>query len=106
MKIRYIVILILLFILVGCNNKLNKEVTLTGEIITREIMIDREKQKISILSLDSPLVINGTSVNSVKLNNNEEIEDNTRITVKGILEENEDTSLDILYEVDVKSVAI
>lgn len=103
MKIRYILLIILLLVMVGCNNKLDKEVTLTGKVITREIMVESEAYKVSILNLDEPLVVNGTSVNSVKLNNNE-IENNKEVTVRGTLEENNDSIIDLKYELDIKNI--
>ncbi len=105
MKIRRLAILVfLLMLLVGCSNKLDKEVTLTGEIITREIMVNSEGHKVSILDLDEPLVIQGIAVNSVKLSDNKDIENNTKVVVQGILEENKDEDLDIRYEVNVKNI--
>ena len=103
MKIRYILLIILLLVMFGCNNKLDKEVTLTGKVITREIMVENEAYKVSILNLDEPLVVNGTSVNSVKLNNNE-IENNKEVTVRGTLEENNDSIIDLKYELDIKNI--
>lgn len=105
MKVRRLAILVfLLMLMVGCSNKLDKEVTLTGEIITREIMVNSEGHKVSILDLDEPLVIQGIAVNSVKLSDNKDIENNTKVVVQGILEENKDEDLDIRYEVNVKNI--
>ena len=105
MKVRRLGILILfLMLMTGCNNKLDKEVTLTGEIIIREIMVNSEGHKVSILDLDEPLVVSGVAVNSVKLSDNKDIENNTKVVVYGTLEENKDDDLDIKYEVNVKNI--
>ena len=105
MKIKRIgIILFLLLLIVGCNKNLHKEVTLTGEVINRELRIDSETYNVSILNLDDPLIVNGTAVNSVKLNSNEESISEDKVTIKGILEENKDNKVDTLYELDVKDI--
>ena len=64
-----IILIVLSLILFGCENKgfkINEEITLKGDIDTREIIEDGNYYQIQIISLDEPIIIDGTEINKLE----------------------------------------
>lgn len=93
-------------LLTGCVNKeyeLNKETTLTGKVTTNEITKDNETYKVSILTLDKPIVIDGTKIHKIELDYDKKLKDNQEITIKGVIQNNKSTN-SLEYSLKVSDV--
>ena len=107
---KIIVLLLLTFIVTSCNIKEkiieDNEITLKGSIKTRELIKDGEHHSISILNLDNPITIDGTSINALLINSLSTIDDNPRVTLTGTLKENTDSFIDLKYTLLVTNITI
>ena len=108
-KINKIIILLLLLTLLPACHKLdnsrdNNIITLTGFIKTHEIFKDGQSYQVSILNLNQPIIINGTSIKTVSINSNQELTDNSQITLNGILQSNDNPILNTSYSFTVLDI--
>ena len=107
-KLKKIIVFASIFMfLTGCQNnkfKINEEVTLTGKITNSEIIKDNEKRKVSILNLDEPIIINGTKIKKIELDSEQDLKDNSEITIKGIIKDNNGSEADLAYSFSVLEV--
>lgn len=104
---RLLIFIGLILILTGCQNnkfKLNEEVTLKGKITNSEITKDNETHKVSILNLDEPIIVNGTKIKKIELEYDQDLKDNSEITIKGIIKSNNDSNVDLEYSFSVLDV--
>ena len=68
-------------------------------INTEEIIDNGKYLKINVLTLDEPIIIEGTEINKIELNT-EEVLDNEEVEVTGILEDTSTSGLS--YSLKVK----
>lgn len=107
MKIyKIITLLFILLFITSCSNKKlnNRELTLSGDIITRELYQDGDSYEVSVLNLNNPLTIDGTTVNAIELNYNERLSSEDNITIVGRIEENNTSKLGLGYILEVSSI--
>ena len=108
-KIRnFIAFLLILILLTSCGKsekiKLNDKTTLKGTITTSEITKDNETKKISILNLDKPIIIDGTSINKIELEYDKDLKDNTETSITGTIKNNEEGNANIKYSIEVDDI--
>ena len=104
---KIITLLAISMLLTNCGKeelKVNQEVTLTGTVTTREITKDNETKKVSILNLDEPIIIDGTSINKIELDYDKGLKENEEITIKGTITSNGDSSIDLDYAFSVSDI--
>jgi len=99
---KVLIIVITSLLLFGCEKntfKTNDTITIKGMINTEEIIDNGKYLKINVLTLDEPIIIEGTEINKIELNT-EEILDNEEVEVTGILEDTSTSGLS--YSLKVK----
>ncbi len=96
---RIFITIMISFLLFGCNqnNKLNQEITIKGTIDTKDIIEDGNYHQIQIMSLDEPIIIEGTEISKIEITSDKQITENE---VTGIL--SEDTISDLSYSIKIK----
>lgn len=107
MKIlRIITFIFILLLISSCGNKEldTKELTLSGNVITHELIQDGVKHEISVLNLNNPIIIDGIMVNAIELNYEESLEDEGNVTITGKVEENTSSDYGLKYILDVSSI--
>lgn len=104
-KYRKIIILIVLtFLLAGCGQekyKINEKITLRGTVSTTEITKDDETEKIKVLNLDKPIIVDGTKINKIELDYDRNLKDDYNVTIVGTIKENGKSSYDLSYAFEV-----
>ncbi len=102
---RIITLLAFTLLLTNCGKeklKLNEEVTLTGEISTREITTEDGTKKVSILNLEEPVIIDGNTIHKIEIDYDKALKNNQEITITGVIKENE--SGDYKYSFSVADI--
>ena len=101
-------LIIMTLILTNCGKeklKLNEEIELSGTVTIKEITENNEQKKISILNLDKPFIIDGNTINKIELDYDKDIKNNSELTIKGVLKNNEDSSSDLAYSFSVEDIS-
>lgn len=100
-KIKRIITLILLtLILTNCGKEkmsLNEEVTLKGRISHQEVIENNSTKKISVLTLDEPIVIDGDLVRKIELEYDKDLKTDTDITITGVIKDNGNSTYNYLF---------
>ena len=89
MKKVFLIILIS-FILFGCTSnslKLNDEITLKGRVVQEEMIENGTYQKINVLSLEDPIIIDGTQINKIEIDTEKDY-NNEVVELTGVLSNN------------------
>ncbi len=95
-----IILLVIPLILFGCqknNFKINEEITLKGDIDEVEIIEDGNYYQIQVLTLEEPIIIDGTEINKLEIDTDHLIEENE---ITGTLKE--DSLSGLSYSIKVK----
>ncbi len=104
---RILALMVITLLLTNCGKeelKINQEVTLTGTVTTREITKDNVTKKVSILNLEEPIIIDGTSIHKIELDFDKALKENEEITIKGTITNNGDSSLNLDYAFSVSDI--
>ncbi len=100
-KIKRILTLILMtLILTNCGKEklsLNEEVTLRGKVTHQEVTENNYTKKISVLTLDKPVVIDGNLVRKIELEYDKELKTDQDITITGTIKDNGDSTYNYLF---------
>lgn len=99
---RIITLLLMTLLLTNCGKEklsLNEEVTLTGKVSHQEVIENDLVKKISILTLDKPVIIDGDLVKKVELEYDKDLKTDTNITIKGTIKDNGDSTYNYLFSV-------
>lgn len=103
---KILTIITILILITGCAKKentykVNDEINLKGTITTTEIIQDGQTQKINILNLKTPIIINNTAIQKIELDYDKELKDNSEISLKGIIKDGTKSllNLDFLFEI-------
>ena len=103
-----IAFIIMAFLITSCTTgekvKLNETTTLKGTISTSEITKDNETKKINILTLDEPIIIDGTSVNKIEIDYDKDLKDNTETSITGTIKSNNDGDSSVKYSLEVNDI--
>ena len=103
-----IAFIIMAFLITSCTTgekvKLNETTTLKGTISTSEITKDNETKKINILTLDEPIIIDGTSVNKIEIDYDKDLKDNTETSITGTIKSNNDGDSNVKYSLEVNDI--
>lgn len=108
-KIRTTIAFIIMALLItscttGEKVKVNETTTLKGTISISEITIDNETKKISILNLDEPIIIDGTSVNKIEIDYDKDLKDDSETSITGTIKSNGDGDANIKYSLEVDDI--
>lgn len=104
---RLVAFLVFSLILTGCDEnkfKLNEEITLKGKITNSEIIQNNETHKISILTLDEPIIVDGTKIHKIELDYDKDLKDNSEISITGVIKSNDNSNIDLEYSFSVSDV--
>lgn len=108
-KIRRIFTLLAMsMLLTNCGKeklKLNQEIELTGTVTIKEVTENNETKKVSILNLDEPVVIDGNTIHKIELDYDKDLKNNSELTIKGTLKNNDDSKLDLDYSFVVEDIS-
>ena len=103
-----IAFIIMAFLITSCTTgekvKLNETTTLKGTISTSEITKDNETKKINILTLDEPIIIDGTSVNKIEIDYDKDLKDNTETSITGTIKNNGEGNANVKYSIEVDDI--
>lgn len=93
---KVLIVILISFILFGCtsSNKFNEEITVKGKIEQQEIIQDGSYKIINVLALEDSLIIEGTAINKIELDTEEEYDNETK-EITGTL--SKDTVSDLSY---------
>ena len=97
---RIITLIIMTLILTNCGKEklsLNEEVTLKGRITHQEVTENNSTKKISVLTLDEPIVIDGDLVRKIELDYDKDLKTDTDITITGVIKNNGDSTYNYLF---------
>jgi hypothetical protein len=97
---RIITLILMTLILTNCGKEklsLNEEVTLKGRITHQEVTENNSTKKISVLTLDEPIVIDGDLVRKIELDYNKDLKTDTDITITGVIKDNGDSTYNYLF---------
>lgn len=97
---RIITLLIMTLLLTNCGKEklsINEEVTLTGRITHQEIMDNDAIKKISVLTLEEPVVIDGNLVRKIELEYDKDLKTDTDITITGTIKNNGGSTYNYLF---------
>lgn len=106
-KIRRIFTLIISIIFItSCANtgnkfEINDEVTLEGKITTSEIIKDGKKEKINLLELEKPIIINNKKVYKIEIDFDKELKETDKVTITGTIKSGSELSvlnLDYIFD--------
>lgn len=101
---RITTLLVMALLLTNCGKEkleVNQEVELTGIVTTKEVVENDKIKKISVLNLEEPIVIDGKTIHKIELDYDKALKNNSELTIKGTLKNNEDSSeLDYSFAVD------
>ena len=108
-KIRRILTLLAMsMLLTNCGKeklKLNQEIELTGTVTIKEVTENNETKKVSILNLDEPVIIDGNTIHKIELDYDKDLKNNSELTIKGTLKNNDDSKLDLDYSFVVEDIS-
>ena len=76
---------------------LNEEVTLKGRISHQEVIENNSTKKISVLTLDEPIVIDGDLVRKIELEYDKDLKTDTDITITGVIKDNGNSTYNYLF---------
>ena len=99
---KIVYLLFILFMITSCAKKdnvyhINDEIDLSGTVSTSEVIKDGETHKINILNLDTPIIIDNVSIHKIELSYDKELKENSEVSIKGIIENGEDSLLNLDY---------
>lgn len=97
---RIITLLIMTLLLTNCGKEklsINEEVTLTGRVTHQEIMDNDAIKKISVLTLEEPVVIDGNLVRKIELEYDKDLKTDTDITITGTIKNNDGSTYNYLF---------
>jgi len=97
---RIITLLIMTLLLTNCGKEklsINEEVTLTGRVTHQEIMDNDAIKKISVLTLEEPVVIDGNLVRKIELEYDKDLKTDTDITITGTIKNNGGSTYNYLF---------
>lgn len=101
---RIITLLVMALLLTNCGKEkleVNQEVELTGIVTTKEVTENDKTKKISVLTLEEPVVIDGKTIHKIELDYDKDLKNNSELTIKGTLKNNSDSAeLDYSFAVD------
>ncbi len=108
-KIRTTIALIITVLLItscttGEKVKVNETTTLKGTISTSEVTIDNETKKISVLNLDEPIIIDGTSVNKIERDYDKDLKDDGETSITGTIKSNDNGDANTKYSLAVDDI--
>lgn len=101
---RITTLLLISLFLTNCGKEeleLNQEVTLSGTVTIKEVTEDNETTKVSILNLDEPVIIDGTTIHKIELDYDKDLKPNSELTITGTLKQNSDSSVGLDFSFDV-----
>jgi hypothetical protein len=104
---RIVTLLVIALLLTNCGEEkieLNKEIELTGKVTTKEVVENDEVKKISIFTLEEPVIINGEKIHKIELDYDKDLKNNSEITIKGILKGNKDSNSELNYSFSVDEI--
>ena len=104
---RIVTLLVIALLLTNCGEEkieLNKEIELTGKVTTKEVVENDEVKKISIFTLEEPVIINGKKIHKIELDYDKDLKNNSEITIKGILKGNKDSNSELNYSFSVDEI--
>lgn len=100
-KLKRIITLVLMtLLLANCGKEklsLNEEVTLKGRITHQEVTENNSIKKISVLTLDEPIIIDGDLVRKIELEYDKDLKTDTDITITGTIKDNGDSTYNYLF---------
>ncbi len=97
---RIITLILMTLLLTNCGKEklsLNEEVTLKGRITHQEVTENNSTKKISVLTLDEPIVIDGDLVRKIELEYDKDLKTDTDITISGKIKNNSGSTYDYLF---------
>lgn len=97
---RIITLILITMIITNCGKEklsLNEEVTLKGKITHQEVTENNSTKKISIFTLDEPIIIDGDLVRKIELDYDKDLKTDTDITITGVIKDNSGSTYNYLF---------
>ena len=107
-KIRsFIIFTLIIIISAGCSfNKeydTDEQIELKGKISTNTIVKDGVTEKVNILNLEDPIIVNDKKINRIELSTDKELKDGATVSITGSIKEI-DGQLNLGYILDINFV--
>ena len=97
---RIITLILMTLILTNCGKEklsVDEEVTLKGRITHQEVVENNSTKKISVLTLDKPVIIDGDLVRKIELEYDKDLKTDTDITITGTIKNNGNATYNYLF---------